>query len=267
MCQDFSGYKIVITESKFMIRKNKFSFKSFIVAALVGGSMVSSVGNANATFSLDYTFGFGNPTPIIHYDPNTGTLAGTIAITTITGIDTPQNSDTPFFLSGGVLSFVTGQYDAKSGIFASGGTFTVTGGISGIPALSDPKTTLLSGSFDSGASLTETPRPAKNGGGMSDVFEATMSTTGSQPLYKYFYLGTPTVSSATEDLSLAFVANLGLTANNNANRLIGGNILETPVATPNGNIDATTPIPAALWLLGSGLMGLAGLRSRRSSVI
>ena len=191
-----------------MNKKNNVTIKRFIVAALVGGSLLSFAGSADATLSLDYTFGFSNPMPSISYDQASGTLSGTIPVTTITGIDTPQNSDSPFLVSGGVLNFITGKYDALTGNFAPGGTVTVTGGI---PSLSVPNSTiLLSGAFDSGASLTETPRPFKNWGGMNDNFEASFSSTGSQSLYKFFYLGNSAVSSASEDISLSFIASLGV---------------------------------------------------------
>ena len=245
-----------------MNKKNNVTIKGFIVAALVGGSLLSFVGSADATLSLDYTFGFSNPIPSITYNQASGTLSCVIPVTTITGIDTPRNSDSPFLVSGGVLDFVTGKYDAQTGTFAPGGTVTVTGGI---PALSVPNSTLLlSGVFNSGASLTETPRPLQNWGGMNDNFEASFTTTGSQSLYNYFYLGNPAVSSASEDISLSFIATIGLIVNNNSNGLIGGNILDTPLSAPNGNsgTPVPTPLPAGFCLLGSGLMSLAGLRSR-----
>ncbi len=48
------------------------------------------------------------------------------------------------------------------------------------------------------------------------------------------------------------------------NNLVSANWEQTPYAHQFDNVDVTpTPIPAAAWLLGSGLMGLVGLRRRK----
>ena len=209
-------------------------------------------GNSYAALSLDYTFGFSNPVPSFSYDQASDTLSCTIPVTTITGIDTNQNSYNSYALSGGVLKFVTGIYNEQSGTFAPGGTITLSGAI---PALSinNTSTILLSGGFNSGASLTNIM------GGMADDFVASFPTTDSPFLYNNFSI--PQDSSGSSNISLTFLASSGLILNNSSNNLVNGYILDTP--NPNGNTGGTvsTPIQAAAWLLGSGLLGLAGLRS------
>jgi hypothetical protein len=46
---------------------------------------------------------------------------------------------------------------------------------------------------------------------------------------------------------------------------VGGNGLANGTVTIDYTYNATpTPIPAAAWLLGSGLLGLAGIRRRKN---
>lgn len=248
-----------------MNMKNKISIKtSFIAAALVGGILLSmgdkasaalsANDNASAAISLDYTLGFSNPVPSISYNQAAGTLVGAIPVSTITVIDPSQNSYNPYVLSGGILNFVTGQYNGQTGTFAPGGTITVSGGI---PALSiTASTLLLNGGFGAGASLTKTM------GGEVFNFEASFPSTDSQLLYNS--LGIAPGLSGSSNISLAFLAASG-SIPNGPNNFINGYILDTPASINGGLTDPPlpTPIPAAAWLLGSGLVGLAGLRSRR----
>lgn len=243
-----------------MNRKYKVSIRSFIITALVGVSMLSVVGNADATLTFDYTFGLTNPS--ISYDQTKGILVGTIPLTTITAIDTDNNSYKPFALSGGALYFETGKYDENTGYFAPGGKITVTGGISGLSVADS--TRLLSGGFDSGAFLTQTPWPTKKGGGAKVDLEASFSTTDAQSLYNTF--GIPLGSSGSSDFSLTFLASTGSITKNSSNTLVGGYLLDTPIFASSGGGTGglvTTPIPAAVWFFGSGLVSLAGLRGRR----
>jgi hypothetical protein len=225
----------------------------FIAATLVAGA-----GSAHATLSLDYTIGSSNPDASIYYTPVTGSggdaslHASNIAVTQITGIETSQNSGPAKALtvSGGVLSITTGSFtgkDESSDMWKfGGGTITVTGGI--LPLSIANGSTLLSGIFTS-ASVTELPL---TGLLKFDIVGATFAGTDHPDIYRYF--GIPVNSSSSDGLNLSFMANAGtLTHGFSSITIAGGTVADVP---------SPTPIPATACLLGSGLMGLFGIRRK-----
>jgi hypothetical protein len=237
---------------------------SSIVAALVGGLLLSFVGNASATLSLDYTLGLSNGPPAsIYYNPADLCLHGNnIAVTSITGIGTtPANSQT---ITGGFLDFVSGPFTGITGNtwnFSQGGSITVTGGIAPL-SITNLSTSLLSGAFDS-VFVTQMPLYGQL---TFAIAGGTFSAVGSQSIYNYF--NTPTGSTSGNGLNLSFIASPGIASNSFiSNSINGGNIVNVLDTVPLGGGPLTTPIPAAAWLLGSGLLGLAGLRSRRLAVM
>lgn len=243
-----------------MNRTNRVTIMGYVVAALVAGSMMSFAGNAHAALSLDYTLDSSNPSASIYFDDNC--LHGSnIAVTEITGIGGTNNGN-PLAITSGFLNFATGPLTSGTSgntlTFASGGWITVTGGVPSLPT-TNANTTLLYGSFGS-VSVMEYPY----GGPAFDIFGGTFSTTGSpSPIYSYFQNFMPSVPSSSDGINLSFLATTGSIGNNTptSNIIASGNILDTP----NCIEGAPTPIPAAAWLLGSGFMGLAGLRGRRFS--
>ena len=249
-----------------MKKKNNVTIGSFIVAALVGGLLMSFVGNASAalspntspnTLSLDYTLDSSNdPQASIYYNPTDGCLHGSnIAVTEITGIGTTQTNS--LAVTGGLLNFVTGSLTGTTGNtwnFAQGGSITVTGGIAPL-SITNASTPLLSGAFNS-VSVTQM---TLNGQLTFAIVGGTFSATGTQSIYNYFNM--PSGSTSTDGINLSFLANSGITNNSlNSEGIASGNIINVPLTDP-----PTTPIPSAAWLFGSGLMGLAGFRGRRFS--
>ncbi|MGD0585355.1 MAG: hypothetical protein ABSA86_06220 [Oryzomonas sp.] len=231
---------------------------SSIVAALVGGLLLSFVGNASATLSLDYTLDSSNdPQASIYYNQNDRCLYGSnIAVSSITGIGTTQTTQNTQTITGGFLNFVTGPLTGTTGNiwnFAQGGSITVTGGFN-----NNVSTPLLSGAFDS-VSVTQMPL---NGLPLTfAIVGGTFSAVGSQSIYNYFNI--PSDSTSASGINLSFLATSGITNNSlTSNSIASGNIVNVLCNDP-----APTPIPAAAWLLGSGLLGLAGLRSRRLAIM
>jgi hypothetical protein len=216
---------------------------------------------------LDYTLDSSNdPQASIYYNPTDLRLHGSnIAVTSITGIGTTQTNQNSQAITGGLLNFVTGKLTGTTGNtwnFAQGGSITVTGGVAPL-SITNVSTPLLSGAFDS-VSVTQIPL---FGQPTFAIVGGTFSAVGSQSIYNYFNM--PSVSSSADSINLSFYATTGSIKNNNLNSNIiaSGNILETSISTPVDNLIVPTPIPAAAWLLGSGLIGLAGLRSRRFSTL
>jgi hypothetical protein len=106
-----------------------------------------------------------------------------------------------------------------------------------------------------------------NSGGLSQLKTSTETSTGTETLSAPAKYGLFTGS----DLSLAGATAIklfGLTGNNiaggqNQSYLLGSAVFNGGVLTITGNAAAPVPLPAAVWLFGSGLMGLVGVSRRR----
>jgi hypothetical protein len=106
-----------------------------------------------------------------------------------------------------------------------------------------------------------------NSGGLSQLKTATETSTATETL------GAPSKYGLQggSDLSLAGATAIklfGLTGNNiaggqNQSYLLGSAVFNGGVLTITGNAAAPVPLPAAVWLFGSGLMGLVGVSRRR----
>ncbi len=224
-------------------------FKNLLLAASIMATLLLSTGAAQAALSISYAVTGGSSSSIV-YNPSADAFlhGNNLTVTTVTGTDTPLNSGTNHSIVGGLLNFQTGAYTSQSqGVwnFGGGGTISMTGGISdiGLPNNS----TLLTGSFLS-ATVTELPV----GSFRFDIVGATFGDSDNPNIYQYF--GVPAGSICSNAMSLSFLAtSIGSTGFTSGNNTIAGQVVDTP--TP-------TPIPAAAWLLGSGLLGLAGIRRR-----
>jgi len=242
-----------------MNKKKCGRFRNYITSVLVAGSLFMAAGNAHATLSLDYTLDSSNPQATVYYNPTQDLYlhGSNIGVTKITGIETTQNAGATNALSinGGALNFVSGAFSGKTGNtwnFAGGGSISVVGGIA--PLSIANASTLLSGSFTS-VMVTELSFPGQL---KFDIVGATFNDADHQSIYNYFNI--PAGSVSTEGMNLSFIANGTVNGGFESTSLAGGNILDLP--TLNVQPPTTTPIPAAAWLLGSGLLGLVGVRRR-----
>lgn len=145
----------------------------------------------------------------------------------------------------GSLSFATGTLSSGSvsggGVFASGGSFTITGQgkwLAGLPNSPQGKTTLFSGSFV---------------GPIDWILDSTVGSkstfTLSGSIAGTIYNGT-TVTGTTSQTVYTY---------NNTQRVTGIGHISTGTTT----LASTVPEPGTLGLVGTGLLGIAGVSRRK----
>lgn len=208
--------------------------------------------------SLD--FNIGAPTPgTVSYDGSVGgALVGSnIGVDNVVGLSTPANANVTSLCLSCVLNFTTGGLINTGGpggsnsgwwSFGSGGSVTITGGVQ-LQGGTDIAlgTTLLNGTFNSAF--------------VQDLglqgFKVTFGTffdTKHPDLLAYYGLtpGSPFEGAFT----LLFASpNPGIGGAFTSTSLFSGNVVNTVV-----------PLPAAVLLFGSGLLGLAGTLRKKFSL-
>ncbi len=210
------------------------------------------------------------PASQIHFDIDTLT-AGTISwaggnapfvgtdieVDQVMGLDTPNYSGVAYPLIDGELDFVTGKWQNYSEMgpihrwtFAGGGSLTLTGGVDfGSDGTNIPAGTELMKdgefSFNEVTWLDFYPGDEK-----WFITIASFTDYKNEDLLTHY--GMPSVLY-NGNFNISFeVQNTDPTDGFVSSRVLSGDISNYPV-----------PIPAAVWLLGSGLIGLVGLRRRR----
>jgi hypothetical protein len=155
----------------------------------------------------------------------------------------------PVAINTGRLNFnaLNGTGDVTNGWTFSGGSLTITGGFNGSPI----DTQLLSGTFQN---VTVSVIPLFSGY-QFDIMWGNFTDTKDQNLAEYFFGPSPP-NNFIGAMNLSFTT-VGATDSAFTTFPLGsvlsGDVFNTPV-----------PVPAAVWLLGSGLLGLLGIRRRMS---
>ena len=216
-------------------------------------TLIASAGAAHAALSIDYTIGGSGS---ISYDPTVNNyLSGSgIGVTSVTGNDTPLNPGSTLPISNGVMSFQTGALTGTTGgntwNFGSGGTITLQGGFSANNTNYPAATDLITGTFIS-ASVTE----LQVGEYQFNFVGASLAGADNPNLYQYF--GIPAGYVSSNALNLSFIAESNTGGGFSSLNIYNGTVADAP--TP---ASSSTPIPAAVYLFGSGLMGLVGMRRK-----
>lgn len=239
------------------MEEQESKMKTLIATACL--TLLLAAGNVNASPStyIDMDITPYQPTASLSYDgnPNDSLVGSSIAIDYLEGFGMPQNSNTQVALQSAFLNFNTGALTSISSsngtttwYFGSGGSINITGESAtlGITNVS----TLLTGQFNQ-----STVMELADGTFKFAIIGSTFNDSKNPAIYQYFQFPN---YFCTSGMNFSFQP--GTTVNPDAissQMIYSGDIENDPIIP--------TPIPAAAWLLGSGLMGLLGLRRKEKA--
>jgi hypothetical protein len=199
--------------------------------------------------AVELDFNISAPTSgTISYDGSGGGLVGSnIEVDNVVGLSTPANNNVTSLCLSCVLNFTSGSLTGAGGpppsganngwwSFGSGGTITITGGVQ-LQGSTDIAlgSTLLSGTFNSAF--------VQDLGSQFKVTFGSFTDTKHIDLLAYYGL---TPSPFEGALTLLFGSvNSGVGEAFTSTSVFSGNVVNAPV-----------PLPAAVWLFGSGLVSL-----------
>ena len=207
--------------------------------------------------AVELDFNISAPTSgTISYGGGSGALIGSnIEVDNVVGLSTPANANVTSVCLSCLLNFnsgtLTGSGSQNGGwwAFGSRGTISITGGVQlqgGTDILSG--STLLTGSFNNAF--------VQDLGSQFKVTFGSFSDTKNADLLSYYGLtpGTPFQGA----LTLLFAApDNGAGSAFTSTSVFSGNVVNAP---------PTVPLPAAAWLFGSALVGLAGALRKKLSL-
>ena len=218
-----------------------------VIAAM--GLWVTGLFVAQAALAIELDFNLSAPTSgTISYGGGGGVLIGSnIEVDNVVGLSTPANANVTSVCLSCLLNFnsgtLTGSGPQNGGwwSFGSGGTISITGGVQ-LQGGTDISlgSTLLTGSFNNAF--------VQDLGTQFKVTFGSFSDTKHADLLSYYGLtpGTPFQGA----LTLLFAApDNGAGTAFTSTSVFSGNVVNAPAAVP---------LPAAVLLFGSGLVGLAG---------
>lgn len=197
----------------------------------------------------------GSPASISFLGGTGNSLVGkNIEVDNVAGLSTPLHTAQSSTCVLCALNFTTGSFTGytpatQTWSFNGGGTISIVGGVdfADNTSVADVATgtTLLTGIFTS-ALVTKLPT------GFYDfrIAGGAFDDTKHQSILSYY--GLP-LTGYQGSFNLSFTATPGANFAFNSVSVYSGDIINTPV-----------PVPAALWLLGSSLIGLATIARRRT---
>jgi hypothetical protein len=224
------------------------NYSKQISTLLIAGTILVSPNIVHAAPILD--FGIKAPTTgTLSYDGGVNPLVGSgIDVDDVIGLNTFLNQNIISICSSCTLDFTTG---ASTGgwDFGAGGTIRLTGGIDFLDSTPDiaTGTTLLLGTFNS-ATVVDL-----GGGDFEFQILGGSFTDQKHPDLLAFY-GLPS-GSYIGGLNISFKTTSNYGEAFVSEEIYSGDITNTPTVVP---------IPAALWLLTSGLVGILGIKRVRS---
>ena len=226
--------------------------------ALVMGIALSGL-SLHSAMAVELDFNIGAPTSgTISYDGTGGGLTGlNIEVDNVVGLATPANANVTSLCVSCVLNFTSGGLSNSGGAnannngwwsFGSGGSITIAGGVQLQGATDIPVgSTLMSGTFNSAF--------VQDLGSQFKVTFGSFSDTKHADLLSYYGL---TPGPFTGALTLLFGStNGGVGSAFTSTSVFSGGVVNTP--SPVNPV----PVPAAVWLFGSGLASLIPMIRRQ----
>lgn len=228
--------------------------------ALMLGAVLTGFFSATA-MAVELDFNISAPTSgTISYDGiGNGLIGADIEVDNVVGLDTPANANVTSLCVSCVLNFMSGSLSNAGGPppsgsnngwwrFGSGGSITITGGVQLQGSVDIPVgTTLMSGTFNDAF--------VQDLGTQFRVTFGSFSDTKHADLLSYYGLTPGPFSGA---LTLLFGSvNGGVGSAFTSTSVFSGNVVNAPSSVE------PVPVPAALWLFGSGLAGLVAAKGRR----
>lgn len=208
--------------------------------------------------SLQFNLTAAQTSGTISYDGGTGNpLVGIdIGIVDIIGLDTPANAGVTATCANCLLNFTTGNYTGFAGDtwnFLAGGSVSITGGIDFPDMTPDISagSNLLTGTFTS-AQLHD--HIVTQPGEFHLHIDANTFTDSKLSALTDFY-GLPG-GEYTGAMVITFQTDTGISPGTafTSNIINSGSVINQPV-----------PVPAAVWLFGTGLLGLMGVARGRNT--
>lgn len=208
-----------------------------------------------SAMAVELDFNISAPTSgTVSYAGGSSDLIGSnIEVDNVVGLSTPVNANVTSLCLSCVLNFNSGGLTGAGGpppsgnnngwwSFGSGGSITITGGVQLQGGTDIPiGSTLLSGTFNSAF--------VQDLGNSFKVTFGSFADTKHHALLAYYGLAPSPFEGA---LTLLFGSvNTGIGEGFASTSVFSGSVVNTPV-----------PIPAAVWLFGSGVVALAGLARR-----
>lgn len=230
--------------------------KTAYIATLLLACQLCLLTNSAHSALLDFNL-ISQTTGDISYAGGSNPLVGTgIDVDNVIGLSTPANSGITSDCLSCILSFSSGAFStstSNSWEFNGGGFIKIVGGLDlGSDTSTDIPigSTLLTGSFNSVSVINV-------GGGTLkfNILGASFTDTKHVDLLNYY--GLPTGTDYDGYINLSFLVTAGISPGDSftSTSVLSGDIANSPV-----------PIPASVWLFGTGLFGLVAIARRGKTV-
>ena len=237
------------------IKNNSVSKSMALATVLAGAALSASVFSATTNAaSLDFNISAPNSGSISFAGGSTALVGTGIQVSNVVGLGTAANPGVALNCIDCVLNFETGNLSGALGnqwSFDGGGWITVNGSLdtTGDGYADIINQDLLTGVFNMASNVS-----FDAGVFVFNIAAGTFADTKNPDLLAYY--GLPDVGYMG-GMNVSFTTTAGVTPNVgdafSSTQVLSGDVFNAPV-----------PLPAAVWMLGGGLLALTGFYRRRS---